>query len=82
MEEGSLQPWQLFAMLFLGFQALCSYFRHLLFTTVFAVAFGAFAEVLSRYENFIFRIKAFNITAECQRRYLFLWSKKDDDHKR
>jgi hypothetical protein len=48
MEEGSLQPWQLFAMLFLGFQTLCSYFRHLLFTIVFAVAFGAFAEVLSR----------------------------------
>ena len=48
MDESPVQPWHLFTLLFLGFQFLVSYFRHLLLTTILAVAFGAVAEVLAR----------------------------------
>ena len=50
MEESSLQPWHLFTLLFLAFQALAAYLRHILLTTIAAVAFGAATEVTSRYK--------------------------------
>ena len=50
MEESSLQPWHLFTLLFLAFQALATYLRHILLTTIAAVAFGAATEVTSRYK--------------------------------
>ena len=49
MEESSLQPWHLFTFFFLAFQAVVIYLRHLLLTTIAAVAFGATTEVTSRY---------------------------------
>jgi len=49
MEESSLQPWHLFTFLFLAFQAVVIYLRHILLTTIAAVAFGAATEVTSRY---------------------------------
>ena len=49
MEESSLQPWHLFTFYFLAFQAVVLYLRHLLLTTIAAVAFGAVTEVTSRY---------------------------------
>ena len=49
MEESSLQPWHLFTFFFLAFQAVVIYLRHLLLTTIAAVAFGAVTEVTSRY---------------------------------
>ena len=51
MEESSLQPWHLFTFLFLAFQAVVIYLRHLLLTTIAAVAFGAATEVTSRYSS-------------------------------
>ena len=48
MEESSLQPWHLFTFFFLTFQAVVIYLRHLLLTTIAAVAFGAATEVTSR----------------------------------
>ena len=49
MEESSLQPWHLFTFFFLAFQAVVIYLRHILLTTIAAVAFGAITEVTSRY---------------------------------
>ena len=49
MEDSSLQPWHLFTFYFLAFQAVVIYLRHLLLTTIAAVAFGAVTEVTSRY---------------------------------
>jgi len=49
MEESSLQPWHLFTFFFLAFQAVVIYLRHILLTTIAAVAFGAVTEVTSRY---------------------------------
>ena len=43
-----MQPWHLFTLLFLAFQALAAYLRHILLTTIAAVAFGAATEVTSR----------------------------------
>ena len=48
MEDSSLQPWHLFTFFFLAFQAVVIYLRHILLTTIAAVAFGAATEVTSR----------------------------------
>lgn len=53
MEEelGSLQPWQIFSALYLGFWSLSAYFDHFLMTFVFCLAFGVMSEIATRYMN-------------------------------
>jgi len=53
MEEelGSLQPWQIFSALYLGFWSLSCYFDHFLMTFVFCLAFGVMSEIATRYMN-------------------------------
>ena len=50
MEEelGSLQPWQIFSALYLGFWSLSAYFDHFLMTFVFCLAFGVMSEIATR----------------------------------
>lgn len=48
---GSLQPWQIFSALYLGFWALSAYFDHFLMTFVFCLAFGVMSEIATRYMN-------------------------------
>jgi len=52
MEEGgvgSLQPWQLFTAMFVGFWATSAYFDHFLLTAVFCIAYGVVAEIMSNH---------------------------------
>jgi len=52
MEEGglgSIQPWQLFTAMFVGFWATSAYFDHFLLTGVFCIAYGVVAEIMSKH---------------------------------
>lgn len=48
-EVGSLQPWQIFTAMFLGFWMTSAYFDHLLMTAVFCIAFGVGAELITKF---------------------------------
>lgn len=45
---GAMQPWQLFTAMFVGFWATSAYFDHFLLTTVFCIAFGVVAEIVTK----------------------------------
>ena len=47
--QGTLQPWQIFSGLFVGFWATSAYFDHFVMTFVFCIAFGVLGEVLTSY---------------------------------
>merc|ERR1719193_487851 len=49
-EEGSsLQPWQIYSGLFLGFWAFSAFFNHFLATAILCLVFGAAGDQLTRY---------------------------------
>merc|ERR1712130_296910 len=49
-EEGSsLQPWQIYSGLFLGFWAFSAFFDHFLATALLCLVFGAAGDQLTRY---------------------------------
>merc|ERR1712110_1236259 len=49
-EEGSsLQPWQIYSGLFLGFWAFSAFFNHFLATALLCLVFGAAGDQLTRY---------------------------------
>jgi len=48
---GSLQPWQVYSALYLGFYCTTVYFDHFLISFVFCIAFGVICEITTRYMN-------------------------------
>jgi len=48
-DPGAIQPWQLFTAMFVGFWATSAYFDHFLLTTVFCIAFGVVAEIVTKH---------------------------------
>merc|ERR1711974_161406 len=49
MESTSLQPWQIYSGLFLGFWAFSAFFNHFLATALLCLVFGAAGDQLTRY---------------------------------
>merc|ERR1712181_161799 len=49
MEGSSLQPWQIYSGLFLGFWAFSAFFNHFLATALLCLVFGAAGDQLTRY---------------------------------
>merc|ERR1712192_292800 len=49
MESSSLQPWQIYSGLFLGFWAFSAFFNHFLATALLCLVFGAAGDQLTRY---------------------------------
>merc|ERR1712037_875970 len=48
-EASSLQPWQIYSGLFLGFWAFSAFFNHFLATALLCLVFGAAGDQLTRY---------------------------------
>merc|ERR1712037_177225 len=48
-EASSLQPWQIYSGLFLGFWAFSAFFNHFLATALLCLGFGAAGDQLTRY---------------------------------